>query len=86
MNVVESNQEMQVKRNVKDVRMPMKLVHEVLGKAGKLAGYPRKEEEAKEQEKCFYQYHGSTTDHSIQECPDFLELIQKMMNEGELEF
>ena len=25
-------------------------------------------------------------DHSIQECPDFLELIQEMMNEGELEF
>ena len=24
--------------------------------------------------------------HSIQECPDFLELIQEMMNEGELEF
>ena len=28
----------------------------------------------------------STTDHSIQEFPDFLELIQEMMNEGELEF
>ena len=25
-------------------------------------------------------------DHSIQECSDFLELIQGMMNEGELEF
>ena len=25
-------------------------------------------------------------DHSIQECPDFLDLIQEMMNEGELEF
>ena len=29
VNLVESDQEMQVKRNVKDVRMPMKLVHEV---------------------------------------------------------
>ena len=46
----------------------------------------KKEEETKDQEKCFYQYHGGTTDHSIQECPDFLELIQEMMNEGELEF
>ena len=26
------------------------------------------------------------TSHAIQECPDFLELVQKMMNEGELEF
>ena len=25
-------------------------------------------------------------DHSIQECLDFLELIQEMMNEGEMEF
>ena len=25
-------------------------------------------------------------DHSIQECPDFLELIQEMMNKRELEF
>ena len=24
--------------------------------------------------------------HAIQECPNFLELIQEMMNEGELEF
>ena len=24
--------------------------------------------------------------HAIQECPDFLELIQRMINEGELEF
>ena len=29
MNAVESSQEMQVKRNVRDVRMPMKLVHDV---------------------------------------------------------
>ena len=86
MNAVENDQKMQVKRNVKDVRMPMKLVHEVLVKGGRLEGYQSKEEERKGQEKCFYQYYRSTTDHSIQECPNFLELIQAMMNEGELEF
>ena len=52
MNAVESDQKMQVKRNVKDVRMPMKLVHEVLVKTGRLEGCQRKEE-AKDQEKCF---------------------------------
>ena len=36
---------MQVKRNVKDVRMSMKLVHEVLVKAGRLDGCQRKEGE-----------------------------------------
>ena len=76
MNAVESSQEMQVKRNVRDVRMPMKLVHEILVKASKLEGYLREEEEEpKDQEKCSCQYHGSTMDHSIQECPDFFELI-----------
>ena len=85
-NVVESSEEIQVKRSVKDVRMPMKLVHEVLVKAGQLEGCQKKEEKVKDQEKCLCQYHGSATDHDIQECSDFLELIQEMMNEGELEF
>ena len=86
VNAVENDQEMQVKRNVKDVRMSMKLVYEVLVKAGRLDGCQRKEEKEKDQEKCFCQYHGSITDHSIQECPDFLKLVQKMMNGRELEF
>ena len=86
MNAVESDQEMQVKRNVKDVRMPMKLVHEVLVKVGRLESCQRKEEKTTDQAKCFCQYHGSTTGHAIQECPDFLELIKEMMNERELEF
>ena len=75
-----------MKRNVRDVRMPMKPVHEILVKAGKLKGYQSKEEETKDQGKCFYQYHRSNTDNSIQECPNFLKLIQDMMNEGDLEF
>ena len=86
MNAVESSREIQVKRNVRDVRMPMKLVHEVLVKAGRLEGYQSKEKKTKDQEKCFCQYHESTTDHSIQECLNFLELIQEMMNDGELKF
>ena len=86
MNAVESSEEMQVKRNIRDVYMPMKLVHEVLVKTSRLEGYQKKEKETKDQEKCFYQYHGSTTDHDIQKCLDFLELIQEMMNEGKLEF
>ena len=86
VNAIENSEEMQVKKSVKDVYMPMKLVHEVLVKTDRLEGHQRKEEEMKDQEQCFYQYHGSTMDHSIQECPDFLELIHGMMNEGELEF
>ena len=66
--------------------MPMRLVHEVLVKVGRLGVCLRKEDEVKDQGKQLCQYHESATGHAIQECPDFLELLQKMMNEGELEF
>ena len=43
VNAVESSEEMRVKGSVKDVRMPIKLVHEVLVKASGLEGCQRKE-------------------------------------------
>ena len=65
VNVVESSEEMQVKRSINDVCMPMKLVHEVLVKVGRLKGGQRKEEEVGGQEKCCCQYHGGATGHVI---------------------
>ena len=41
-NAVESSQEMQVKRDVKDICMPMDLVYEALVKAGRLKGRQKK--------------------------------------------
>ena len=86
VNAIESSEEMLLKRSVKDVCMPIKLVHEVLVRADRLGGSQGKEKEVGGQEKCYCQYHGGATGHVIQECPDFLELVQKMMIEGELEF
>ena len=86
MNAVENSQDLQVKRDVKDVRMPMRLVYEALIKVGRLKDVQGKEEEEMDQEKCYYRYHGKMADHSIQECPKFLKTIQEMMNEGEIEF
>ena len=85
VNVVESTQEMQVKRDVRDVCMLMVLVYEALVKAGRLKGGQKKKEEM-DQEKYFWQYHERTIDHFIQECLEFLELIQEIINEGEIEF
>ena len=51
-----------------------------------MKGRQGKEEEIKDQEKCFCQYHRRTVDHSIQECQEFVRLVQEMMNEGEIEF
>ena len=38
------------------------------------------------QEKAYYQYHNKVMGHSIQECPEFLEIIQEMMDGGKIEF
>ena len=65
VNAVESNQDLQVKRDVTDVCMPMRLVYEVLVKAGRLKDGQGKQEEEMDQEKCYYRCHGKTTDHSI---------------------
>ena len=86
VNAVEDSQDFQVKRDVKDVRMPMGLVHEVLVKARRLKGRQGKEKEEIDQEKCYCRYHGETTGHSIQECPEFLKMIQEMMDGGKIEF
>ena len=66
--------------------MPMRLVYEALVKAGRLKGRQEKEEEETSQEKAYCQYHDEVIGHSIQECPEFLEMIQEMMNKGGIEF
>ena len=42
INVIERSEEIQVKRSIKDVCMPMRLVHEVLVKTGRLGVCLRK--------------------------------------------
>ena len=66
--------------------MPMRLVYEALVKAGRLKGREGNEEEEMNQEKSYCQYHDRTTGHSIQECPEFLKMIQEMMDGGKIEF
>ena len=86
MNAVEKSQDLQVKRDVKDVCMPVRLLYKALVKAGRLKDGQGKEEEEINREKHFCQYHGRTMDHFIQGCPEFLTIVQEMMNEGEIEF
>ena len=66
--------------------MPMGLVYEALVKVGRLKGRQKKEEEEIDQEKCYCRYHGEMTGHFIQKCPEFLKMIQEMMNGGKIEF
>ena len=63
----------------------MDLAYEALVKVGWLKDGQGKEDEMN-QEKCSCQYHGRTEGHLIQECLEFLKLVQGMMNEEEIEF
>ena len=51
VNAVEDSQDLQVKRDAKDICMPMSLVHEALVKAGRLKGRQGKEDGEMNQEK-----------------------------------
>ena len=86
VNAVEDSQDLQVKRDVKGIRMPMRLVYQALVKADCLKDRRGKENEELNQEKGYCQYHGKMICHPIQECPEFLEMIQEMVNKGEIEF
>ena len=75
VNAVEDSPDLQVTRDVKNVRMPMRLVHEALVKAGRLKDKQEKKEEEMSQEKAYCQYHDKVMGHSIQECPEFLKMV-----------
>ena len=86
INVIESRSELQVERDVMAVCMTMEIVREALLKAGMLNGKQEKKKEVEDREGPYCQYHDRFVGHSIQECQDFLNLVQEMMNEGRIEF
>ena len=66
--------------------MPMETVYEALLKAGMLDEEQEKKKEKKDQERRYCQYHKRLMGHSIQDCQDFLNLVQEMMGEERVEF
>ena len=51
-----------------------------------MKGRQEKKEEETSQEKAYCHYHNEMMGHSIQECTEFLKMIQEMMDEGGIEF
>ena len=45
-----------------------------------------RKKENKDREKQYCLYHKRSVGHSIQDCQEFLGLVQEMMNEGKIEF
>ena len=72
VNVVESDPELLVEKDVRAVRMSMETVYEALLKARMLEEEQEKKED-QEGEHCLY--HKGSMGHSIQDCQDFLELV-----------
>ena len=82
INAIGSDPELQIEKDAKVVRMPMKTVYEALFKAEMLD--EEQENEGGEGQYC--QYHRGPVGHSIQDCQDFLDLMQGLMDEGRIEF
>ena len=78
-----------VERDVRKVRTPMINVFKALTLAKIIPRKKDEEEKAKEVEikkDCFSPFHQDSVGHTIQGCPDFLGLVQGMMDADEIEF
>ena len=65
--------------------MPMKTVYEALFKA-KILDEKQEKKESEDREGQYCQYHQKLVGHPIQDCQDFLDLVQGLMDEGRIEF
>ena len=86
INAVKSDLKLLIEKDIRAVCMPMETVYEALFKASMLDQEREKKEENKDRAGQHCQYHKRFVGHSIQNCQDFLELVQEMINEGAIEF
>ena len=64
----------------------MGTAYEALFKARMLDEEQERKEENKDGKRQYCQYHQKPVGHSIQDCQDFLGLVQELMDEGRIEF
>ena len=86
VNAVENDPELLVEKDARAVRMSIETVYEALLKVGMLEKEQEKKKEKEDQEGEYCLHHKRSVGHSIQDCQDFLELVQEMINEGVIEF
>ena len=83
---MENDPELLVEKDDRVVRMSMDMVYEALLNAGMLEEEQEKKKEKEDQEGQHYLYHKRSVGHPIQDCQEFLGLIQEMMDEGKIKF
>ena len=85
INAVDSDPELQIEKDVKAVCMPMGTIYEVLLKAGMLEEEQEKKKDKEDWERTPCLYHKRSVGHFIQDCRDFLGLVQELKNKGRIE-
>ena len=85
IHAIGSDSELQIEKDAKAVCMPMKTVYKALFKA-KMLDEEQEKKESEDGEGQYCQYHQKSVGHSIQECQDFLGLVQELMDGGRIEF
>ena len=84
INAISKGNVFMIQKDVRKVKTPMIEVFKAL--VGAKIIPKRKEEEEVKEIGCYCLFHQDCTNYTIQDCPDFLSLVQKMIDNGEIEF
>ena len=80
-NMIDIENKHEVKASIEDVRMPMFSVWQALI----LVGLLNATEKLKDNPDNFCEFH-TVVGHTLQACKEFRSMVQRMMNEGHIEF
>ena len=80
-NMIDIENKHEVKASIEDVRMPMFLVWQALIQGGLLKAIEKLEDNPDN----FCDFH-TVIGHTLQTCKEFRSMVQRMMNEGQIEF
>ena len=84
INAISEGNGFMIQKDVRKVKTPMMEVFKALVIAEIISG--SKEEEGVKEIGWYCLFHQDSANHTIQDCPDFLSLVQKMIVDGEIEF
>ena len=84
INVIFEGNGFMIQRDVRKVKTPMTEVFNALVGAKIISG--GKEEEKVKEIDCYCLFHQACTNHTIQDYPNFLSIVQKMIDDGKIEF
>ena len=73
-------------RSIRNVITPMKVIHKELVQVGFLQSKRGEAIKKEKMSKGYCQYHAEIRGHDMQECTEFRDLVQNLMDRKEIEF